>query len=261
MKPTTLYNNDVIERIIDGVKIKLVRAVGETDDQLFVWLEDDKVICTGDNYYGCWPATYAIRGTQYRDIAAWMDTLDLILEYPSVALLPGHTKALIGYKEVKTVISTYRDAIESVLFQTLDCMNKGYSMSQTVESVELSHEYDNYDFLGEFYGTVEWTIKGIYTGYVGWFDGNVANLLPLSDNQYNQTLLELINDNNKVMSVILDSMNNEEYQKALQLINLLEEIDNSNKLKELKKEALIRRAKQVTSANARHYYIASSKVI
>ncbi|MEG0367048.1 MAG: alkyl/aryl-sulfatase [Coprobacillus sp.] len=261
LQPTTLYNESVVERVIDGVKLKLVRAIGETDDQLFVWLEDDKVICTGDNYYGCWPATYAIRGTQYRDIAAWIDTLDLILEYPSDALLPGHTKPLIGLEEVKTVITTFRNAIESILFQTLDCMNKGYTMSQTVESVKLPDEYAQCGYLGEYYGTVEWTVKGIYTGYVGWFDGDASHLLPLSDKEYNLVLLELIGNNHKVKETITDALSKEEYQKALQLISLLETNDNSNELKELKKKALIQRAKQMTSANARHYYIAASKEI
>ncbi|MEE0334447.1 MAG: hypothetical protein UDR60_05945 [Catenibacterium mitsuokai] len=51
---------------------------------------------------------------------------------------------------------------------------------------------------------------------------------------------------------IKDCMSHSQYQKALQLLEL---IDN----KELKKECLLQRAKQVRSANARHYLIAASK--
>ena len=47
-------------------------------------------------------------------------------------------------------------------------------------------------------------------------------------------------------------MSHSQYQLAFQLIEL---IDN----KELKKECLLQRAKQVRSANARHYLIATSK--
>lgn len=49
-------------------------------------------------------------------------------------------------------------------------------------------------------------------------------------------------------------MSHSQYQIALQLLEL---IDN----KELKKECLLQRAKQVKSANARHYLIACSKNI
>lgn len=51
---------------------------------------------------------------------------------------------------------------------------------------------------------------------------------------------------------IKDCMSHSQYQIALQLLEL---IDN----KELKKECLLQRTKQVRSANARHYLITASK--
>ena len=53
LQPTVLYEDWEVKREIDGVKIKMVAAPGETDDQIFVWLEDDQVLCCGDNYYAC----------------------------------------------------------------------------------------------------------------------------------------------------------------------------------------------------------------
>lgn len=251
LAPTVVYQEDEVERVIDGVKLKLVRAVGETDDQIFVWLEDGRVICTGDNYYGCWPNLYAIRGTQYRDIAAWADTLKVILSYDADALLPGHTAALLGRELIQEQVGTFKDAIEYVLFETLDCMNRGLSMSETAKQVVLPEKYRDKEFLGEFYGTVEWAVKSIYTGYVGWFDGNAVNLLPVSDRTYRETLLELIGEE-KLLEKIHGCMADGEYQMALQLLELTDH-------RELKKEALLGRARQVTSANARHYLIASAK--
>lgn len=251
LAPTVVYQDDEVERIIDGVRLNLVRAVGETDDQIFVWLEDDRVICTGDNYYGCWPNLYAIRGTQYRDIAAWVDTLNVILSYDADALLPGHTAALLGRKLIQEQVGTFKDAIEFVLLETLDCMNRGLSMSETAERVVLPEKYRNKEFLGEFYGTVEWAVKSIYTGYVGWFDGNAVNLLPVSDRAFGETLRNLIGEE-RLLEKIHDCMASEEYQMALQLLELTDRTD-------LKKQALFGRARQVTSANARHYLIASAK--
>ncbi len=96
LPPTTLYTEDSVERTIDGVRLLLKRAPGEMDDEIFAWLPDDNVMCCADNYYACWPNLYAIRGTQYRDVAAWVDALDDILSYSPEVLLPGHTKPLIG---------------------------------------------------------------------------------------------------------------------------------------------------------------------
>lgn len=252
LKPTTVYDDNV-SRIIDGVSLDLVRAPGETDDQIFVWLKDDQVICTGDNYYGVFPALYAIRGTQYRDIATWLDTLEKILSYPSVALLPGHTRPLIGKEKVQEQVGHFKEAIEYVFFKTLDCMNKKMTMDETVQTVKLPKELKELPYLQEYYGTVEWAVKSIYNGYVGWFDGNPTNLLPVSQKEYNQTLLELIGKD-QLMDKIKSCMQDENYQLALQLL----EIQDAS---QLRKECLLNRAKQVTSANARHYYIASAKNI
>lgn len=255
--PTTMYHEDEVERVIDGVKLKMVSAAGETDDQIFVWLEEDQVICTGDNYYGCWPNLYAIRGTQYRDIAAWADTLGVILSYDAKALLPGHTRPIMGREQIQDQIGTFRDAIEYVLLETLDCMNKGMTISETTEQVKLPEKYLDKEYLGEFYGTVEWSVKSIYCGYVGWFDGNAAGLMPVSDRKYQAVIRELIGDE-KLKETIKSYMNEGQFQIALQLLELADGKESSE-YRELKKEALLKRAEQMTSANARHYFIASAK--
>lgn len=212
IKPTTYYEQKVVERVIDGIKLKMVSAVGEADDEIYVWLEDDQIMCCGDNYYGCWPNLYAIRGTMYRDVATW-----------------------------------------------IDCMNQGMSLEETVKNVKLAPIYQDKEYLGEYYGTVEWSVKSIYNGYVGWFDGDPVKLLPHPTEAYNQAVLALIGDNDKLILAIKNYMAQEDYQMALQLIELLMVQDNSLQIIELKKQALLMRAKQVTSANARHYLIACAK--
>ena len=236
----------------------MVSAVGEADDEIYIWLEDDQIMCCGDNYYGCWPNLYAIRGTMYRDVATWIDTLNEILNYPAVALLPGHTRVL-WQNEIKAIVGTFRDAIEDILFKTLDCMNQGMSLEETVKNVKLAPIYQDKEYLGEYYGTVEWSVKSIYNGYVGWFDGDPVKLLPHPTEAYNQAVLALIGDNDKLILAIKNYMAQEDYQMALQLIELLMVQDNSLQIIELKKQALLMRAKQVTSANARHYLIACAK--
>jgi alkyl sulfatase BDS1-like metallo-beta-lactamase superfamily hydrolase len=124
------------------------------------------------------------------------------------------------------------------------------SMDECVQTVKLPESMQTKD-LQEFYGMVEWAVKSVYTGYVGWFDGNPVHLLPVSEQEYNQTLLDLIGED-KLLEKIKDCMNNEQYQLALQLLELTNH-------QELKKECLLKRAKQVTSANARHYYITCAK--
>ena len=50
LPPTTVYTEDSVTRTIDGVTLQMTAAVGETDDQIFVWLPDAKALCCGDNF-------------------------------------------------------------------------------------------------------------------------------------------------------------------------------------------------------------------
>lgn len=255
LKPTTVYTEDSVERIIDGVRLKLVSAVGETDDQIFVWLPEDEVLCCGDNYYACWPNLYAIRGSQYRDIAAWVDSLEVILGYPAKVLLPGHTKPLFGRETIKEVLGNYKDAIAFVLLETLDCMNRGLSESETVEAVRLPEQYREKPYLGEYYGTVEWSVRAIYHGYIGWFDGNPTNLSRVSDAAYAKHLTELAGAE-KLLQEARKALEAGEFQLAVQDADMLLLAGAlPDEAMTVKKEGLMGLAKQTTSANARHYYM------
>lgn len=190
-------------------------------------MNDDQVLCTGDNYYAVFPALYAIRGTQYRDLATWIDSLNLILSFDVNVLLPGHTRPLLSKELIQNQVGQFKEAIEYILFNTLDCINKGLTLDETVQTVSLPENLKNSPYLQEYYGTVEWAVKSVYTGYVGWFDGDPVHLLPVSDQEYNNVLLDLIGEE-KLLEKIKDCMSHSQYQIALQLLEL---IDN----KELKK--------------------------
>jgi len=199
---TTIYKEEKVNYIIDGINIELVSAIGETDDQIFVWLPESKVLCCGDNYYGCWPNLYALRGSQYRDVSAWIDTLDLILTYPAEYVLPGHTKPLIGGNTVQEVLTNFRNAINYVLEETLKGMNKGSTADELSSTIKLPENLASLSYLGEFYGTVAWSVRSIYNGYVGWFDGNPTNLNKLPPEEHSLKMLDLIGGEEKIIAEI-----------------------------------------------------------
>ena len=137
----------------------------------------------------------------------------------------------------------------------------GMSESQTVEAVHLSKEEQALPFLGEFYGTVQWSVRSIYQGYLGWFDGNPTNLNRLSDRVYAKELLTLIGAD-RALKRVQEALSSGEYQLALQLSDLL--IDGGHFIddaKQCKKAALLKIAELETSANGRHYYLTCAKEI
>lgn len=258
LPPTVIYDEDIVEMETDGVKLKLVRAPGETDDQIFAWLEEERALCSGDNYYACWPNLYAIRGSNYRDVAAWVDSLGKMLVYDAEYLLPGHTRPIVGAKKVREVLTNYRAAIESVLLQTLDCIDRGMNLDETVQAVKLPSELAELPYLGEHYGSIDWSVRSIYNGYVGWFDGEAVNLHRLPAKERAEELILALGGAEKVTAMIKAAQGAQKWQWSLELCEMLLTLEDNAEVLQLKIHAMRELAKMETSANGRHYYLASA---
>ena len=255
LPPTTVFDKEIVETVIDGVPLVMKRVGGEAPDEIFVWLPEDRVMCCADNYYACWPNLYAILGTQYRDISIWVDALTEILSYEPDVLLPGHTQPLIGKELIQEQVGTYRDAIDWVLHETLACANAGLSLDEAAEHVRLPEELRSKSYLQEFYGTVEWSVRSIYVGYLGWFDGRPEALYPAPRSKMRACLLELVGIDN-LIAKIDELIEAGENQLALELMSIAE--DNTD-IRERKIAALRARADEVDSANGRHYLISCAR--
>lgn len=259
LEPTIILTEQETTRSIDGVPMTFRSAPGECGDTGLIWFPEDKVLCCGDNYYGCFPNLYPIRGAQYRDLSQWITSLEKMIAYDARAVLPGHTQALVGKEEVREVLSNYKKAIEGLLLDTLAAMNQGLTIDQVVATVVLPENLRCSSYLQEFYGSAEWTIRAIFTAYLGWFDGNPANLHPLADCVYAEKMIRLIGSRKAVIEEIQQGLIDEDYQWALELCDLLIAINPEIEVIELKVEALIGLSKLETSANGRHYYLSYAK--
>lgn len=253
--PTTVYEEDGVCREIDGISLEMARLPGETEDQICIWLPQKKVLCCGDNYYGCFPNFYAIRGGQYRDLSAWRKSIDALLAYPAEYLLPGHTGVIYGNGKIREVLGNFRDVINYILTKTLEGMNEGKGQEELAAEIRLPEQYAGLPYLGEFYGCVEWTVRAVYTAYLGWFDGNPTHLHPLPPEKHAAKMTALIGGRQAVLRAAAQAFEAKEYQWCLELCDLLLAGSDADKeARRLKADALDRAAEYETSANGRHYY-------
>ena len=259
--PTTLYHQDKEIREIDGVQVEMIRLPGEAEEETMIWLPQKKVMCCGDNFYGCFPNLYAIRGGQYRDLAAWIHSIEVLMSYPAKWLLPGHTIAIEGHETINRVLGNFRNALDYILTQTLEGMNAGKSADQLASEIQLPSEYAELPYLAEHYGCVEWTVRAIYSAYLGWFDGNPTHLHPLSPEKHSQKMIALIGGAQAVLDAARIALSQKEYQWCLELCDLLlsSRETATQEGKQLKALALESIAEYETSANGRHYYLVCAK--
>lgn len=171
--PTHTFGDERRKLYISGIEIELVKAPGETDDQLYVWLPQYKVLFAGDNFYQSWPNTYPLRGTARRSVRDWIESLGKMIDEEPVIVVGGHTTPMENAVEVLT---NYRDALKWVHDRTIAGIQMYMTPDELVDYAALPPEYASLDYLQDYYGSVAGTIRDIYAQDMGWFDGDPINL-------------------------------------------------------------------------------------
>lgn len=257
--PTRLFDAERLKLTIAGLDLELVAATGETEDALYISFPAERVVFAGDNFYKSWPNLYALRGTPYRDIRSWANVIDDILKERPVAVVGGHTRPVIGESEVNEILGNYRDAIRFLFDKTVEGINKGMTPNQLVNYVQLPQKYQNLDYLRPYYGNPQWAVRAIFSGYLGWFDGNPSNLFPLADKQEAQRMAKLAGGENALRASVARALNEQDYQWAAQLCDYLLALDPNDKAAMLDKaQALTALAQDKLTTTARNYYISSA---
>ncbi len=192
VRPTNTFSEDIHILNIDGVELELHKATGETADQIFVWYKDKQVLFSGDNLYRSFPNLYAVRGSGYRDVREWIESINKMINLNPQKIVLGHTLPCTSQEESMQVMTDIRDAIKFVYDKTIEGMNNGLTMDEIGEYVQLPTELANKDYLGEYYGNVAWSAKAIFAGHLGWFDGNARTLMPLKLVDEAQRMADLV---------------------------------------------------------------------
>lgn len=121
------------------------------------------------------PNIHTLRGTKFRDPVQWVDSLDKLRAYRADYMVPLHGRPVSGQDAVEEVLRMTRDGIAYIHDQTVRWMNKGLTPDELVEKVKLPPHLAGYTpYLREYYGTVKHSVRQIYNGYLGWFQGDPA---------------------------------------------------------------------------------------
>jgi alkyl sulfatase BDS1-like metallo-beta-lactamase superfamily hydrolase len=205
------------------------------------------------------PNISPIRGARPRSPEDWIASLGKMIALDPADLVPSHTRPVLGDAAARATLTAYRDGITSILNQTLLGMKQGERPDELVQHVKLPPPLAESPYLQEFYGSVEWTVRGIYADRVGWFDGNATNLFPLPQKDRAAKLVGLMGGADKVLALGRDAMAASDFTWAAELADYVLAIDSANTgAKRIKAQALIELGERQINATARNYYLSSA---
>jgi len=257
-RPTITFQDRLHLRVA-GIHLELIHAPGETPDQLYVWLPEKRVLVCADNLYRAFPNLYTIRGTPYRDVLEWMRSVDRIRAMAPDILVPMHSRPIKGREKILEISTAYRDAIQFVHDQTIRAINRGLSPEEAAQTIRLPEHLARHPYLQEFYGKVSWSVKNIFHGYLGFFDGNPSRLHPLPDLERARRMAELAGGADALARTCRKAVAGGDFQWALELTDqlLALEPDNPDYLA-MRNTSLEALGERESNPNARHYYFTSA---
>lgn len=255
--PTHTFDEDRISLEIAGIKLELVAAPGETDDHLYVWLPEQRVIFAGDNFYQSWPNVYPLRGTARRSARDWIASLGSMMAEDPLVLVGGHTTPIID--DTLTVLTNYRNALKWVHDRTIEGAKKFLTPDELVEYAALPDHLADLDYLQDYYGSVWGTVRDIYAQDLGWFDGNPLNLHRENPEQQARRMADLVGGEDQLMGRAVAAMESGDELGAAQLAWHVTRLQPENDdAYQLLGEALAVIAERTFNAPARNYTFSSS---
>jgi alkyl sulfatase BDS1-like metallo-beta-lactamase superfamily hydrolase len=247
------------ELVIGGRPMILRSSPGETHDHLSVWLPEQKLLFAGDNIYKAFPNLYTFRGMSARPVRQWIETLDeMRLLRPEVLVL-GHTASIQGAERIYALLTDYRDAIAFVHDSVIRGINAGKPPNQLAREIRLPPHLADQPFLQEHYGTIAASVRGVYTGYMGWFDGDAANVDPEPMSEVGAWLVEELGGKKEVLRRIDVAMEKRDLRKALWLCRMLSGYaPDCNETREVKALALERISESCDNPIVRNWQLSEA---
>ncbi len=171
------------------MRLQLAAALGETADQLCVWLAEQRVVFAGNSIYQSCPNVYRLRGMARRSLRDWIASVDKMLQQDPLRVVGGRTTPIRN--NARQALTHYRDAMQWMLDRTLDGMRRFMAPDELVEDVQLPERFASLEYLADYYGSVEGAVRDLNAQDLGWFDGNPLSLHRESPTMQSQRIADL----------------------------------------------------------------------
>jgi len=160
-----------------GLSFELHHCRGETEDATWTWVQERRLLATGDLFIWCTPNAGNPQKVQ-RWVGDWAAGLREMATLDAEVMVPGHGWPIFGAVRIKTALTDTAAFLETIESQTLALMNQGASLDTVLHSVRIPEEALAKPYLRPVYDHPQFLVRNIWRLYGGWYDGEPDNLLP-----------------------------------------------------------------------------------
>ncbi|KID82143.1 beta-lactamase domain-containing protein [Metarhizium guizhouense ARSEF 977] len=193
-----------------------------------------EALCMAENATHTLHNIQTLRGAQVRDARLWSRYLDqaiaLFGDKTSVVFASHHwpTWNEDGQNLVLPFLEEQRDYYAYLHNETLRHLNNGQTPVEIAEGIEMPPNLSSKTHLRGYYGSINHNVKGVYDKYMGWFDGNPANLWPHTPVDAATRYVACMGGSDLVLAKAKDFIDKKDLRFAVTLLNHLVFADDTN---------------------------------
>ncbi|MDE0667396.1 MAG: MBL fold metallo-hydrolase [Acidimicrobiaceae bacterium] len=261
--PTDTISETGQEMTLSGIRVVFQNTPdAEAPAEMNFHFPQRRVLCMAENCTHTLHNLYPLRGAQMRNALAWskyiQEAIDLWAGDTEV-MFASHHWPRFGAGDVRRFLAMQRDVYRWMHDQTMRLANQGYGPAEIAAELSLPDEFDQSHVHG-YYGTVSHNCRSVYNRYLGWYDGNPANLDPLPAVEASANYVDYMGGADAVLSRARSSFERGEYRWVAQVVNHVVFADPSNQpARELQADALEQLGYQSESATWRNAYLMGAK--
>lgn len=187
--PTRYFDDELLLKI-GGVNFELKHFKGETDDQLFVWLPEQKIILAADYYQGFLPNAGNGKRVQ-RYVEDWTKALVAMRDLQPEILIPSHGEIITEPETIQQNLGVLIEAFEYITRHTIEGLNAGLRKDQIYQTCELPKHLKEHSVLKEQYVSAKDISKMVIRQYTGWWDDIPSHWSPATIESQAEKIVEL----------------------------------------------------------------------
>jgi alkyl sulfatase BDS1-like metallo-beta-lactamase superfamily hydrolase len=232
LEPTEIIDHTPQKLIIDGLDFIFQNAPGsEAPAELTFYLPHRKAFNGAEVTSHTLHNLYTLRGAKVRDALRWSGYIDEAIDLFGEAevYLASHHWPIWGNERIVRFLEVQRDTYKYLHDQTVRLFNQGLTPGEIAETLVLPDALQQ-DFHNRgYYGTVRHNARAVYQNYLGWYDGNPANLDPLPPVEAGRRYVALAGGSEALLENARMAFDDADYRWAAELLNHLVFADPSNR--------------------------------
>ncbi|WDP89570.1 MAG: MBL fold metallo-hydrolase [Desulfobacter sp.] len=224
IEPTETIGRTGEEKQIDGVKFVFQFAPNsEAPAEMTFYLPEFKAFCGAEVVSKTMHNLYTLRGTKVRDALKWSSAINEAMElFKETEIYFGcHHWPVFGNEAVLDFLKKQRDLYKYIHDQTVRLFNQGLTPREIAEEIQLPPALSASFSNRGYYGSLRHNAKAVYQAYLGWYDGNPANLNPLPPKESGLRYVEMMGGADAVLEKAKAYYDKGEYRWTAQVLNHL----------------------------------------